>query len=111
MEKLQLEIPGMWADHHVMQVRSLLTAVVGVQGVYASSAWQQALIVYDSGLTNRGAIEAALAQAGYPVDTVQAAEMVAAGEHGRDPRWEVLGARVTRTNRADVEMSGEFRRY
>jgi hypothetical protein len=29
----------------------------------------------------------------------------------KDPAWDVLGVRVTETNRVDLEMSGEFRRY
>ena len=29
----------------------------------------------------------------------------------RDPQWAVLGFRTVETNQADLEMSGEFRRY
>ena len=111
MEKLQLSIPGLWADHHILNVREVLVHLAGVDSVYASSAWKQALVVFDPAKTDRTAIELALAQAGYPVADGQIPVMTAPGEHLRDPKWEVLGARVTRTNRADVDMSGEFRRY
>lgn len=112
MEKLQLGIPGMWADHHVLEVRGILCDLPGVETVYASSAWKQVLIVLNPQLTNRVAIEQALAKAGYPCDDqAPAGAATQPGEHQRDPKWEVLGARVTRTNRADVDMSGEFRRY
>jgi copper chaperone CopZ len=111
MEKLQLSIPSMWADHHVLNVRDVLVHLDGVGSVYASSAWKQALVVFDPAKTNSAALELALAQAGYPVEDGQIPVMTAPGEHMRDPKWELLGARVTRTNRADVEMSGEFRRY
>jgi hypothetical protein len=33
------------------------------------------------------------------------------GDSFKDPGWEVLGARVTKTNQADLAMSGEFRKY
>jgi copper chaperone CopZ len=116
MEKLQLSIPAMWADHHVLQVRDVLANLEGVQGVYASSTWKQVLLDFDGAKVNRATIESALAQAGFPTsdsgDTAyNAAHTVAPGFKGRDPGWEVLGARTTRTNRADVDMSGEFRRY
>ncbi len=111
MEKLQLSIPSMWADHHVLQVRDVLLHLDGVETVYASSAWKQALLSFDPARVSRAAIEQALAQAGYPVDDAEIPVLTAAGPAKRDPKWEVLGARVTRTNRADVEMSGEFRRY
>jgi copper chaperone CopZ len=111
MEKLQLSIPSMWADHHVLNVREALVHLPGVESVYASSAWKQALVAFDPAKTDRAAIELALAQAGYPVSDGEIPVMTAPGEHMRDPKWELLGARVTRTNRADVDMSGEFRRY
>jgi copper chaperone CopZ len=111
MEKLQLSIPGMWADHHVLNVREVLVHLAGVDSVYASSAWMQALVVFDPAKTDQAAIELSLAQAGYPVADGLIPVMTAPGEHLRDPKWEVLGARITRTNRADVDMSGEFRRY
>jgi copper chaperone CopZ len=111
MQKLQLNVPGMWADHHVLEVRAALTSLAGVDSVYASSAWQQVLVTFDPAVTTRAAIEEAIVKAGYPLDGGTLPAVTAAGDHGRDPKWEVLGARVTRTNRADVEMSGEFRRY
>jgi copper chaperone CopZ len=116
MEKLQLSIPGMWADHHVLEVRHALSGLPGIESVYASSAWKQALVTFDSSQIDCEKIEAALAQAGYPTGDEaapagDAATKIVAGLKGRDPRWEVLGARTTRTNRADLDMSGEFRRY
>jgi hypothetical protein len=38
MEKLQFNLPDMWADHHVLKVRTVLDAMDGVQDVVASSA-------------------------------------------------------------------------
>ncbi len=111
MDKVVLEVPTLWADHHVLKVREVLVGLEGVDGVYASSAWKQVLVSYDSAKTDSGAIEKALAEAGYPVGEGEVPVLVLPGNHHRDPEWDVLGARVTQTNRADIEMSGEFRRY
>ena len=111
MEKVVLEVPTLWADHHVLKVRDALVNLEGVEDVYASSAWKQVLVAYDPAKTDRAAIEKALAEAGYPVGEGGPPMLAQAAERRRDPKWEVLGARVTETSRADIEMSGEFRRY
>ncbi len=111
MEKAVLDVPTLWADHHVLKVRDALTDLEGVEDVYASSAWKQVLVAYDSAKTDRAVIERALAQAGYPVGEGETPALIQPGDKGRDPRWQSLAARVTVTNQADLEMSGEFRRY
>jgi copper chaperone CopZ len=109
--KAVLEVPTLWADHHVLKVRDALTNLEGVDGVYASSAWKQVLVSYDSAKTDLATIEKTLAEAGYPVGQGEVPVLVQPREIRRDPHWEVLDVRVTETNRADIEMSGEFRRY
>jgi copper chaperone CopZ len=115
MEKTVLEVPTLWADHHVLKVRDALTNLEGVDGVYASSAWKQVLVSYDSAKTDLATIEKTLAEAGYPVGPASAVGdvpmLVQPREIRRDPHWEELDVRVTETNQADIEMSGEFRRY
>jgi len=111
MEKVVFDVPTLWADHHVLKVRDALANLEGVEDVFASSAWKQVLVSYDSAKTDPATIEKALAEAGYPVGEGQVPMLVLPDEKRRDPKWEVLGARVTETNRADLEMSGEFRRY
>jgi copper chaperone CopZ len=111
MEKVVLEVPTLWADHHVLNVRDALTSLEGVDSVYASSAWKQVLVSYDSSKTDPAAIEKALTEAGYPVGEGEIPMLVQPNDIRRDPQWEVLGFRVTETNEADLEMSGEFRRY
>jgi copper chaperone CopZ len=111
MEKVVLEVPTLWADHHVLKVRDALTKLEGVDGVYASSAWKQVLVHYDPAKTDPAIIEKTLAEAGYPVGDGEIPMLVLPNEKRRDPKWEVLGARMTETNQADLEMSGEFRRY
>lgn len=111
MGKVTLDIPTLWADHHVLKVREVLFKVSGVEDVYASSAWKQVLVKYDETKTDQAAIEKALAAAGYPVGEGETPILVQPNTMQRDPRWEILGVRVTQTNQSDVMMSGEFRRY
>jgi copper chaperone CopZ len=111
MEKVVLDVPNLWADHHVLIVRDVLTNLEGVESVYASSAWKQVLVAYDPAKTDRAAIEKRLAEAGYPVGEGGTPVLVQPNHIFRDPQWAVLGWRRTETVRADLEMSGEFRRY
>ncbi|NOZ26455.1 MAG: heavy-metal-associated domain-containing protein [Chloroflexi bacterium] len=111
MEKVVLDVPSLWADHHVLKVRDVMADLDGVEEFYISSAWKQVLVTYDPAKIDRAAIEQALADAGYPVGEGEPPILVQPTEKRRDPKWEVLGFRMTETNQADIEMSGEFRRY
>jgi copper chaperone CopZ len=111
MAKVTLDVPALWADHHVLAVRDALVALDGVKQVYASAAWKQVLVEYDGKKTKPEAIEKALAEAGYPVGGDAPAMLVEPTERLRDPQWAVLGFRTVETNRKDLDMSGEFRRY
>lgn len=111
MEKIILNLPAMYADHHVLAVRSSLEGIEGVGEVYASCAWKQAIVHFDPKKTDAKAIEKALADAGYPVGNGEPPILVEASEVKRDPQWAPHGIRITETNQADLEMSGEFRRY
>ncbi len=111
MKKVVLDVPTLWADHHVLDVRDVLAKLEGIGDVYVSSAWKQVLVNYDADKTDEAKIEKALSEAGYPVGEGRVPILVEPNDIRRDPQWEVLGARLTQTNRADLEMSGEFRRY
>jgi copper chaperone CopZ len=111
MAKTVLDVPTLWADHHVLNVRDALVPMEGVEDVYASAAWKQVLVRFDESKVDQSAIEQALAEAGYPVGEGEIPVLVGPGDVQRDPQWGVLGSRVTETNRVDLEMSGEFRRY
>lgn len=111
MEKVVLNVPSLWADHHVLKVRDVLAALEGVGDVYASSAWKQVLVSFDPAKLKPSAIEKTLTEAGYLVDEGELPVLTQPNEMRRDPQWEVLGSRMTTTNQADREMSGEFRRY
>lgn len=110
MARLTSSVPTMFADHHVLKVKEALLALDGVQEVVASSAWQAVVVSYDESKTGPEAIEKALTGAGYEPGK-ETPILVNEVDQYRDPAWEVSGARVTKTNQADLAMSGEFRKY
>ncbi len=111
MEKIVINVPSMYADHHVLSVRNALDGLEGIEDLYASSAWKQLLITFDPKKIKQAKIEEAIIEAGYPVDGAEPAALVTANDIKRDPQWQKLGSRSTETNIADLKMSGEFRRY
>jgi copper chaperone CopZ len=106
MEKLQLNVPDMWADHHVLKVRALLLAMPGVQDVIASSAFRMVALSYDPAVVSAGAIMGTLDDAGYSVATDGTgviAESVPVADGKRDPAWTRLGMRQMKTDERDLK--------
>jgi copper chaperone CopZ len=109
MEKMVVDVPRMWADHHVLKVREALLALDGVKDVQASSAWKKVMVRFDPDKLGESDIVNALSGAGYTLDeqlSLEGAHLVSG-----DPAWDELGVRVTETDQRDLAMSGEFRRY
>ena len=79
MEKLALDLPAMYGDHHVSEVRRILLEMPGITEVYASSCFQIVEVTYDATQVDPAAINARLDLAGYlqgmgtPVETGLAA--------------------------------------
>ncbi len=65
MESLTLNLPAMFADHHVIEVRRVLSELPGVGTIYASSAFLFVEIEYDPTLTDPETIGHVLRAAGY----------------------------------------------
>jgi len=65
MEKLFLNLPAMYGDHHVIEVRRILLGLPGVSEVFASSAFHSAEITFDPALGSADQIRTALDAAGY----------------------------------------------
>jgi copper chaperone CopZ len=106
MEKAQFSLPDMWADHHVLKVRAILTGMPGMQDVMASSSFRMVAVSYDPSVTSPGAIMAALEDAGYPVATDGTgviAESVPVATGKRDPAWTRLGMRQMKTDERDLK--------
>ena len=68
MASLSLELPTMYGDHHVLEVRRILLDFEGVTEVYASSGFHVVEVEYNSKKTPKKDLEAALEQAGYMGD-------------------------------------------
>ena len=80
MKKISYELPTMYCDHHVIEVRRVLLAIPGVNDVYASSAFQVVEVTYDPDKVNDLEIALKLDEAGY------------LGE------WSVVGEKATPAN-------------
>ncbi len=110
MEKLQLNVPDMYADHHVLRVRAALAALEpNVQNVVASSAFRLVAFEYDPAAITAEAIQAALAEAGYPTGVGQGVVVnpvspaVTPATSRPDPAWDRLGVRISRTDARDAK--------
>ena len=82
MKTLTLELPALYGDHHVLEVRRILTALPGVEDVYASSAFRAVEICYNPEQVSAEQLESALAEAGYTGELNVAVEKYAAGSNG-----------------------------
>jgi copper chaperone CopZ len=75
MKSLTIELPAMYGDHHVVEVRKLLGELPGVEVTYASSAFRVVELCYDPESQTEEKIRAVLEEAGYigelplPVET------------------------------------------
>lgn len=65
MDTLTLDLPAMYGDHHVLDVRRMLLDLPGVKEVYASSAFQVVEVTFDPDEVAAADIEAVLDEAGY----------------------------------------------
>jgi copper chaperone CopZ len=68
MATTSIELPSMYGDHHVIEVRRILLELEGVSEVYASSGFQVVEIEYNSKKTPKKDLVAALEKAGYTSD-------------------------------------------
>ncbi|MES0359636.1 MAG: heavy-metal-associated domain-containing protein [Anaerolineales bacterium] len=65
MEKKSYNLPAMYADHHVVEVRRILLGLPGVTDAYASSAFQVVEVTFDPDVVKEPEITEALEEAGY----------------------------------------------
>lgn len=65
METFSLNLPSMFGDHHVLEVRRILSGLSGIAAVYASSSFRLVELEYDPALITPDRIRAALQEAGY----------------------------------------------
>lgn len=65
MSKASINVPAMYGDHHVLEVRHILLPLPGVEDVYASSCFQTVEVTFDPAKTNIDEITSKLDEAGY----------------------------------------------
>jgi excisionase family DNA binding protein len=65
MENVVINVPTMYGDHHVLEVRRILLALSGVETVNASSCFQTVEVVYDPTRLSQDEIKTRLEAAGY----------------------------------------------
>jgi copper chaperone CopZ len=65
LDKYSMEVPALYGDHHVVEVRRILLALDGVADVYASSAFRMVEVTYDPEQLAPDAIINTLGEAGY----------------------------------------------
>jgi len=110
VETVVFKVPKMYADHHVLAVRTALTELDGVTNVLASSAFKRVAVAYDADLTGPAAIEERLQSAGYGPDEDWELPELPEGKED-ESAWFKSIWRVTRTSMLDLEMAGDFRKY
>lgn len=103
-----LPVPSMYADHHVVAVRQVLEALSGVEDIQASAAFKEVTVKHTKALSKKALVDA-LEKAGYPVGEPEQVEEEPSSLG--DPAWYKCASRCIKTDRADVEMSGDFRMY
>jgi copper chaperone CopZ len=110
MDRLVVDVPAMYGDHHVLKVRQVLIDTPGVSDVVASGARRRVAMTFDKAATSPEAILEALRGAGYaPEDAPPYPHFPKRHEDGS--AWYVVLGRTTVTERKDREMAGDFRRY
>jgi len=83
MKKITLEVPAMYADHHVIEVRRLMMEIPGVEDVYASSAFHAVEITCDPEKVDEQLITQVLSEAGYLEELAPPSEIpIAANQDG-----------------------------
>ena len=65
MQIKRFEVPSLFGDHHVVEVRRILLQVQGVSEVYASSAFHVVDVTYDESQINDLQLALKLDEAGY----------------------------------------------
>ena len=107
MASVVVDVPSMYADHHVVEVRRILLQLPGVTTVYASSAFGLVEIDFDAEVTGADDLERRLAEAGYVSDLSTPAE---SGEAAGDPTTSAGQYRRSTTTHAAAGTAVTFRR-
>jgi copper chaperone CopZ len=108
MAKLTLELPMMYGDHHVSEVRRILFDLPGVEEVYASSAFQLVEVTYDPAKINDLEIQVKLDEAGYLGEWSVPVEVGAAPSRPESDRSRFRHTAVYETTRQAVSFAHQL---
>jgi hypothetical protein len=75
MQNVTYQTPAVYGDHHVLEVRKLLTVLPGVIEVYASSCFHLVEVSFDPAQITAETLRARLEEAGYLDDLPSASEV------------------------------------
>jgi len=78
LARVTFDLPTMYGDHHVIEVRRLLLALPGVKDVYASSGFRVVEVEYDDSVVDPPTMESTLSESGYSSDLPAPVEVGAA---------------------------------
>jgi excisionase family DNA binding protein len=98
MEEFEVEVPGLYGDHHATAVQQALAHVAGIVQVWASPAHHLVRVTFDPEQIAADAIVHRLARAGYLTRNGHAETV----DHHKDPAWSALNLRMTQTYRSDA---------
>ncbi len=87
MPIVTIELPTLYGDHHVLEVRRLLFDLPGVEDVYASSCFHLVEVQYDDALLTPDQIESVLDEAGYMGELPMPAETGRAATENGEQTW------------------------
>ncbi len=65
MQRYVLHLPSLYGDHHVIEVRRILSGIPGIVNVFASSAFHSVEFTFDPAVIDAASIISTLAEAGY----------------------------------------------
>jgi copper chaperone CopZ len=65
METTTFTLNMMYGDHHVLEVRKLISSIPGVEEIYASSCFHILEVTYDDSKVDASTLEKELEKAGY----------------------------------------------
>jgi excisionase family DNA binding protein len=81
MEKVTINVPAMYGDHHVQEVRQILIQLPGVETVYASSCFRTVDVEFNPVAVDAVTIKTKLREAGYLGELAVPEETPAAPAH------------------------------
>ena len=65
MKQAKFDIPVLFGDHHVLEIKKIFSEVEGVSDIYISSAYNFVKIEYDENVTNEEVFISFLKDSGY----------------------------------------------